>query len=296
MSPAVTSAYWLNGFTRVWAADADADEEESIRAWYGELLGPYLRRRPLRTLDVGCGSGRVVSAVAQLCPDAFHVAIDGSEEAVAQTARRLTDERINGVVEQVDLTEPAFAGRLLAQYGRFDLVTCFYVLHHYDVKTIGHVLAQFRNLLTDEGLIVLAECHDPNDELASTTEQVCARLARLAGQPADLLLTIDQLRAACDGAGFEPDDIRIDLRSGQPFTERERERHTATVAGLRARVAALGSQLGSRQPAALAELESIVETMARCRISGQARHAPALAVLGRGRRHLEGASHDARIC
>jgi SAM-dependent methyltransferase len=234
--------------------------------------------------------------LAQLCPGAFHVAIDGSDEAVSQTARRLTAERINGVVEQVDLTRSAFAQRLREQYGRFDLVTCFYVLHHYDVKTIGEVLAQLRDLLTVDGLIVLAECHDPNDELASATEQVCARLAQLAGQPADLLLTIDQLRAACAAAGFNSEEIRIDVRAGQPFTERERERHAATVAGLRARIAALSSQLGSRQPAALADLESIVETMARCGISGQARHAPALAVLGGGRRHPEGATHDARIC
>jgi SAM-dependent methyltransferase len=279
MTPAVTSDYWLNGFTRVWATGADADEHEAIRTWYGDLLRPYLHARPLRTLDVGCGSGRVVSVLAELCPDAFHVAIDGSEEAVAQTARRLIDERINGAVEQADLTAPGFGSRLLEQYGRFDLVTCFYVLHHYDVKTIGEVVAQLRDLLTEDGLIVLAECHDPDDELAWTTEQVCARLAQLAGQPADLLLTIDQLRAACAAAGIEPADIRIDLRSGQPFTERERERHTASVAGLRARVASLKSQLGARQPAALSELESIVETMARCRISGQARHAPALAIL-----------------
>jgi SAM-dependent methyltransferase len=278
MTPA-TSAYWLNGFTRVWAADADDDEEQSIRAWYGELLRPYLRCGPLRTLDVGCGSGRVVSVLAQLCPDAFHVAVDGSEEAVAQTARRLLDEGISGAVEQVDLTEPGFAPRLLQQHGRFDLVTCFYVLHHYDVKTIGDVLAQFRDLLTDDGLIVLAECHDPDDELAWTTEQVCARLAQLAGQPADLLLTIEQLHAACAAAGIEPADIRIDRRCGQPFTDRERESHTATVAGLRARVAGLKAQLGSRQPPALSELESIVETMARCEISGPARHAPALAVI-----------------
>ena len=90
-------------------------------------------------------------------------------------------------------------------------MTCFYVLHHYDVNTISHVLSQLGDALADEGLIVLAECHDPDDELAWTTEQVCATLARLAGQPADLLLTIDQLRAACARAGFGPQDVRIDL-------------------------------------------------------------------------------------
>jgi len=296
MMPAVTSAYWLNGFTRVWATDADADEHDAIRAWYSDLLRPYLPCRPLRTLDIGCGSGRVVSVLAQLCPDGFHLAIDGSEEAVAQTARRLTDEGINGAVEQADVTESGLARRLLERYGRFDLMTCFYVLHHYDVDTIGRVLAQLRDVLADNGLIVLAECHDPNDELAWTTEQVCARLARLAGQPADLLLTIDQLREACGLAGFGPQDIRIDCRSGRPFTEREQERHAATVAQLRARVDALRSQLAGRRPAALTELESIVETMARWRISGRARHAPALAVLRRGHMHTEGASDDAGIC
>jgi SAM-dependent methyltransferase len=295
MTPAATSAYWLDGFTRVWTTDGNVDEEDAIRAWYGDLLRPYLPLSPLRTLDVGCGSGRVVRVLAQLCPHAFHVAIDGSVEAVAQTARRLADGRINGAVEQVDLTESGFASRLLERYGRFDLITAFYVLHHYDVDAISRILAQLGDVVTENGCIVLAECHDPTDELAAATEQVCARLARLAGQPADLLLTIDELRAACSRAGFVQQDVRIDLRSGQPFTERERERHAATVAGLRARLAALRSQLGTRQPAALTELESIVDTMARSGISGHARHAPALAILRRGRIHSEGVSHDARI-
>lgn len=288
-----TSQYWIDGFSRVWQEEAAAEEDRAIATWYRDLLAPYLPARVARTLDVGCGSGRVTSVLAQLCPDAFHVAIDGSEEAVTRTAARMRDEKIAGAVGRVDITSPGFSRLLPADSSRFDVITCFFVLHHYAVDTIVGALTELRHLCADGGAIVLAECHDPADARAAATERTCTELAQLAEQPPDLLLTPDVLEAACRAAGFGPEEIRFEVRSGQPFTERERARHDATIAQLQDRVASLAERTRSRKPAALVHLEELVARMRRECIYGPARHPPALAVLRRLDRPARGDHRDA---
>jgi SAM-dependent methyltransferase len=273
------SAYWLHGFSRNWREDDTADEDAAVRAWYRDLLAPYLPGTVGQTLDVGCGSGRMTSVLAQLCPEARHVGIDGSGEAVLRTARRIEAEGFAGTARCVDITVPGFAAALLAEHGRFDVITCFYVIHHYSADTIARVLSGFRELCDRGGVIVLAECHDPADGRAHATEHACAELARLAGQAPDLLLTPQVLEWACIEAGFSRDEIQFDVREGQPFTTRERERHDAELAQLRARVSALRERVGSSPAPELLRLESLVETMSAQSICGPIRHPPALAVL-----------------
>ena len=275
----VASAYWLDGFSRVWREEAAADEDAAVRAWYRDLLTPYLPETVRRTLDIGCGSGRMTSVLAQLCPGASHVAIDGSDEAVRRTAQRIEAERIAGTARGVDITTPGFSAALLAEHGQFDLITCFFVIHHYPVTTIARVLAECRELCSRDGAIVLAECHDPDDARAHATERTCAELAEIAGQPADLLLTPDVLERACVNAGFGGDEIQFDVRDGQPFTERERARHAAELSRLQGRVAALVEQVGTTRSPELQRLEALVETMRTQEICGPIRHRPALVVL-----------------
>jgi SAM-dependent methyltransferase len=275
----VTSEYWLEGFSRVWQQDAAAEEDTAIRGWYRDLLAPYLPPAVARTLDAGCGSGRVTSVLAQLCPAAFHVAIDGSGEAVSRTALRMRREGIAGTARQVDLTAAGFSRRLLAEHGRFDVITGFFVLHHYPMEILVGVLKELRELLARGGVIVLAECHDPDDAHAAATERTCAELARLAGQPADLLLTPDVLQAACREAGFGREEMRFEARPGHPFSERERGRHSETLARLQARVESLAERAGPLKLPELRQLETLVAGMRADSICGPARHPPTLAVL-----------------
>ena len=275
----VTSSYWLDGFSRVWREEDAADEDAAVRSWYCDLLSPYLPVTVRQTLDVGCGSGRMTSVLAELSPAATHVAIDGSAEAVRRTARRIEDDGIAGVARCVDLTVPGFSVRLLAEHGRFDVITCFFVIHHYPIETIARILAEYRELCARDGVIVLAECHDPADARAQATEQTCAELARMAGQPPDLLLTPDALERACAAAGFSREEMQFEIHRGQPFTERERDRHTAELARLQARVSAVREYAGPSPSPELLQLDSLVETMSAQNICGPIRHPPALAVL-----------------
>jgi SAM-dependent methyltransferase len=276
------SDYWIDGFSRVWQEDADAEEERAVCAWYRDLLIPYLPSQVACTLDVGCGLGRATSVVAQLCPAACHVAIDGSEEAVTRTAARLRAERIRGHARRVDVTTAGFSQALLGDYGPFDLIVSFFVLHHYPFKTLVDVLRELRALCTNGGAIVLAECHDPSDRRAAATERTCCALADLAGRPHDLLLTPDHLERACIHAGFAAGQIRFDMRPGYPFTDHERATHATTVTHLRARVARLVARAGAGRSPELRALERLVETMAAEGICGPMRHPPAIAVLRPG--------------
>ena len=274
-----TSQYWIDGFSRSWQQDGADDEERAICAWYRDLLTPYCPETVSRTLDVGCGAGRITSVLAGLCHGAFHVAIDGSDAAVTRTAARMRAEAIAGAARCVDITGGRFSRALLEEFGRFDFVTCFFVLHHYAPETIVGILAELRDLCADEGVIVLVECHDPADSRAAVTERTCAALAELAGVPPDTLLTPEALEACCRAAGFGADDIRFDVRSGQPFTDAERARHAATLAQLRARLARLTDRVGPSTAPPVRELEALIETMSAQSICGPIRHPPAIAVL-----------------
>jgi ubiquinone/menaquinone biosynthesis C-methylase UbiE len=209
----------------------------------------------------------------------LHVAIDGSDEAVRRTAQRIEAEGIAGIARSVDVTTPGFSTALLAEHGQFDVITCFFVIHHYPLATITRVLAECRELCRRGGAIVLAECHDPEDARAHATERTCAELAEMAGQPPDLLLAPGVLERACVDAGFRGEEIQLDVRDGQPFTGRERARHEAELSRLQARVTALVEQIGAARAPELQRLEALVETMRAQDICGPIRHRPLLAVL-----------------
>jgi SAM-dependent methyltransferase len=275
------SSYWLTGFSRVWSGEPAADEDAETERWYCDLLRRYVPGPCVRTLDVGCGSGLVMRALAQLCPGAFHVGIDGSDEAVALSARRSIADGVRGAVHCADVTDAGFSHELLARYGRFDLITCFFVLHHYPIDTVARVLGELRDLLAADGAMVLAECHNPDDSRAAATEQVCAQLAKLAGQSADLLLTIPSLQDACLRAGFLPEEICFEVQPGRPFTEREHERNASALERLRANVSGAVQRLGPAKPRELAELDRLVATMVDRGICGPVRHSQALAILRR---------------
>jgi hypothetical protein len=104
----------------------------------------------------------------------------------------------------------------------------------------------------------------------------------MTGQPPDLLLTPGALESACLEAGFRREEIRFEVRHGQPFTDGERARHTAALAALQTRIRALLDRAGPSPSPELQRLESLVERMSAQNICGPVRHPPALAVLRPG--------------
>jgi SAM-dependent methyltransferase len=102
-----------------------------------------------RILDVGCGTGHTVIALASHFPDSEFLGIDLVAENVASAETRARDAKVDNVsFTQVDLER-----QIPAAVGRFDVVLCLGVLHH-----LTDLRAGFDNccsLLGPDGRLVL---------------------------------------------------------------------------------------------------------------------------------------------
>lgn len=92
-------------------------------------------------LDVGCGPGRYVAALARLAPDAVYYGVDFSAGMLANHPQR-------GRVVQAD------AQRLPYPEGTFDVVMANHMLYH--VPDIPCALQEFRRVLKPDGVFVAA--------------------------------------------------------------------------------------------------------------------------------------------
>jgi SAM-dependent methyltransferase len=115
--------------------------------WYQgihELIVSFLRReargKPLRFLDAGCGTGKLMTLLAPLGEVS---GIDASEEGL-----RYCRERGLTRIEKVDLNRWQAAGT-------YDVITCIDVLCHESIEDVGAVLDQFHRALGPGGLLVL---------------------------------------------------------------------------------------------------------------------------------------------
>jgi SAM-dependent methyltransferase len=278
-SRAAPSSYWLEGFARQDHGDA-AIEDERVERWYRNLLGRYLPPVTAAALDIGCGRGRVIRAVAGLAPGCRHAGIDGSEATLAIARRRLAEQHIEADLYQVDLVQPGYAPMLLHRHGRFDLITSMFVLHHYPPAVAGVILSELRRLMAPGGVMILAEAHDPQDREASLTEEICAELAALAGQAPDLLWTEAELRDACRLGGFTAAETRFVNAPGAPFTAVEAEANRQVLERLRRALQAAEGQLGGTAPhPKLAALKRVVGKMRENGIARPSCLAPRLAIL-----------------
>jgi hypothetical protein len=96
-----------------------------------------------RTLDVGCGSGRVCAALAKAFPDAEVVGVDPDAESIARARKSSNARFIVGDVSAV------------AKGAGFDLVTLCDVLH--DLAEPVKTLEQARALLKPDGTLFIIE-------------------------------------------------------------------------------------------------------------------------------------------
>jgi SAM-dependent methyltransferase len=274
------SAYWLEGFARHAGDGGDAAGMEQTRAWYRSLLAPHVPANAGVLLDVGCGRGSVIRALAALAPGARCVGIDGNEATLAAARRELADARVDAELHCLDLTGPDFERALAQRHGTFDLITSMFVMHHYPPAMAGGILRRLRALLAPAGVIVLAECHDPAAADAALSEQVCARLSLLAGDVPDVLWSEAELREACRLGGFEDGDMRLVAAPGWPFTSAEAAANRRTLDRLWSSVQAAEEQLLSPAAAAqIAPLKRLVTTMCEHGIARPARFGPLLAIL-----------------
>jgi len=151
---------------------------ESGRNWRQEKLEvPLLLRslrlpEALRTLEVGCGQGVALVALARLRAPSRLVGIDVDPQAVVAARRALNAERIDAEVHVADVRSLPF------EDGSFDVVIDFGTLFHIARAEVG--LAEISRVLTPGGLLV----HETKiSQLLSHPVRACARRVPWEAEP-----------------------------------------------------------------------------------------------------------------
>jgi SAM-dependent methyltransferase len=131
----------------VYGESADAGKRfglaQHLLQWFRRArLRRFLRRkRPGRALDVGCGDGSFLAALAHTGWDVYGTELSG---AIAATARERLGDRI-----RVDELERAAYPK-----ASFDLITFWHVLEHLDNPR--NALAEARRLIKPDGTVLVA--------------------------------------------------------------------------------------------------------------------------------------------
>ncbi|MCL5735934.1 MAG: methyltransferase domain-containing protein [Actinobacteria bacterium] len=111
-------------------------------------LAASLAPAPLRVLDVGCGTGRLLRLTGQQLPAAELVGVDGSPEMIRMAQRATRDSAtvrfIQGLAESLPFRD-----------GAFDLVFSTISFHHWADQTRG--LSEVSRVLAPGGVLLLAD-------------------------------------------------------------------------------------------------------------------------------------------
>lgn len=160
-------------------------------------------------LDLGCGTGAGIVALARTVPDAHVVACDPNGAMVAAARSRC---------EAAGVTAQFVVGGLdaLPDDARFDVVVCTLVLHFLPIEERVAFLTSIRERLRPGGALILSVLGRSNDPAVQaawtrirlhhatsrgiTPAELAAREAATRGKVHPL--SPEEARAALDGAGF----------------------------------------------------------------------------------------------
>ncbi len=142
---------WARSYDRSWLNElafypAIRACQEEITRWQAAR-----GRRPYRLLDVGCGTGRLITWLAAQ-PDAeLLVGLDYSRAMVGRVAEKIAAaphaaklQVVVGDAQQLPLADESF-----------DVVTCCHSLHHYPHQAAA--VRGFRRVLRAGGLLILVD-------------------------------------------------------------------------------------------------------------------------------------------
>jgi SAM-dependent methyltransferase len=271
------SVYWLQGFSKVASAVPEVDDRDEVHAWYTSILRPHVPAGASSILDIGCGRGRVLRALMELAPHSRCIGVDGDADSLARAADEFGLLPRQPVLRKADITEPGYALGLTDLDGPFDVITSFFVLHHYKPEVAGAILRELGTLLAPGGVIILAESHDPSLVDASMAEHICAELACLAGEPPDLLWTAEETRAACRAAGFDDSRTSFEAAPGRPFNAAETALNARLLSNLEDAVTR--AEAARQATPQLRKLSAVVAKMVEHKVANPARYGPLLALL-----------------
>jgi SAM-dependent methyltransferase len=114
---------------------------------------------PRVVLDVGCGTGTLTIATAEVLPKARVVGLDGDRKVLDLARRKAGSERVEwveGLADELPLAD-----------GEVDAVVTTLVFHHLPLGIKKAALAEARRVLRPGGRLVVADWGKPHDPVMS---------------------------------------------------------------------------------------------------------------------------------
>jgi ubiquinone/menaquinone biosynthesis C-methylase UbiE len=112
---------------------------------HGQLLDRADLRPGQRVLEIGCGTGNLLTALGRRAPDIEAVGIDPDPAALRRARRKAARRRLPIRYEQ------AFAGNLPQPDASFDRVLSSFMLHHLDEEERRRALSEVQRVLRPGG-------------------------------------------------------------------------------------------------------------------------------------------------
>ncbi len=169
-------------------------------------LPEFAGRDDLAVLDLGCGAGGTLLALARAYPKAELLGVDVEPRSVERANVRFAEA---GVAQRVTAQVAAAEGVDLA--GRFDLVTLIQVLHETLPAVRADILAGAARALKPGGVLLVVDEPYPETVEGLRAAQSCAMTQFIERFWGNELLSLSQQKALIEAAG-----LRVDAQSVPP--------------------------------------------------------------------------------
>ncbi|GAA2873426.1 hypothetical protein Acy02nite_31150 [Actinoplanes cyaneus] len=136
-----------------------------VRHVHRQLIGHAGPRPGHRVLEIGCGTGTVLTALARACPGVEAIGIDPDAGSVRRARRKAVRNNLE-INYQL-----AYAGSLPLPDASVDRVLSSLMLHHLDRAEHGRALREARRVLRPGGelhIVDVAGAHPRPSRLAAT--------------------------------------------------------------------------------------------------------------------------------
>jgi len=119
-------------------------------------LSGHVPDRPLRVLDLGCGTGSSTRVLAFYCPAGSHITGYELAEPMLAFARRRDYRQLNGDAACVDFIGQGVTEKMQEADASVDLVNASGVVgHHLRPETVGPLIAELTRVLKPDGVAML---------------------------------------------------------------------------------------------------------------------------------------------
>lgn len=182
--------------------DAAGDATEGITRFVARGIVPRLpglrRRDDLSVLDIGCGTGSMVVALARLFPRGRIVGIDIEPRSVEKAAARIRVAGLEGRAEA-----RLVAAEEVDESGEFDLVTMIQVLHETKHEARDTILARAHTALRPGGVLLIVDEPYPEDPSSLREAPVAVLTQFVEIFMGNVLLSPESQKQILEEAGFQ---------------------------------------------------------------------------------------------